>query len=96
MLEKERKTQDRIIKLFKEELDYTYLGNFEERQNNSNIEEELLIKFLKKQKYSQILINKAIYELKKLAENNLRSLYDVNKDIYSMLRYGAKIKESVD
>jgi type I restriction enzyme, R subunit len=94
--QKERKTQDRIVKLFREELDYEYLGNYEERQNNSNIEEELVIKFLKKQKYSQIVINKAIYELKKIAENNLRNLYDVNKEIYSMLRYGAKIKESVD
>ena len=44
--QKERKTQDRVIKLFQEKLDYTYLGNWEERENNSNIEKELLTKFL--------------------------------------------------
>ena len=40
-------TQDRILhKIFEEKLKYTYLGNFEDRENNSNIEEELLLKFL--------------------------------------------------
>ncbi len=29
----ERKTQDRVIKLFKDRLDYTYLGDWEERNN---------------------------------------------------------------
>jgi len=34
----ERETQNRIIKLFKEQLGYTYYGNWEEREKNSNIE----------------------------------------------------------
>jgi type I restriction enzyme R subunit len=38
----ERITQNRVIKLFRDELGYQYLGNWEERENNSNIEEELL------------------------------------------------------
>ena len=54
----ERKIQDRVIKLFTDKLDYTYLGNWEERIGNRNIEEELLVKFLKKQKYSETLIKK--------------------------------------
>src|SRR3989344_8665899 len=90
----ERKTQDRVIKLFKDKLDYTYLGNWEER-NNSNIEEELLIEFLKKQKYSDTLIKKALYELTKTATPQNKSLYDINKEVYSLLRYGAKVKEEV-
>ena len=45
--QKERLTQNRLIKLFQDQLDYTYLGNWEERENNSNIEEELLTKHLK-------------------------------------------------
>ena len=53
----ERKTQDRIVKLFQDNLDYTYLGNWEERQENSNIEKELLQKYLKG-KYHDDLINK--------------------------------------
>ena len=38
----ERITQNRVVKLFKEKLGYTYLGNWEDRPNNSNVEEELL------------------------------------------------------
>ena len=87
----ERKTQDRVIKLFQEKLDYTYLGNWEEREDNSNIEKELLTKFLKG-KYSDTLIKKAISELEKVATNQNKSLYDINKEIYSMLRYGIQVK----
>ena len=42
----ERKTQDRIVKLFSDVLDYTYLGNWHERENNAAIEEEYLRKYL--------------------------------------------------
>ena len=37
----ERLTQNRIVKLFKEQLGFEYLGNWEDRLNNSNIEENL-------------------------------------------------------
>ncbi|MEX0932908.1 MAG: type I restriction endonuclease subunit R [Candidatus Pacearchaeota archaeon] len=92
----ERKTQDRVIKLFtdKDKLDYDYLGNWEER-TNSNIEEELLIKFLKKQKYSENLIKKALYELNKAAKAQNKGLYDLNKEVYEMLRYGIQVRENV-
>ena len=33
----ERLTQNRIVKLFQNNLNYTYLGNWEERLDNSNI-----------------------------------------------------------
>ena len=42
----ERITQKRVVKLFKEKLDYPYLGNWEDRPGNSNIEEELLTNYL--------------------------------------------------
>lgn len=90
----ERKTQDRVVKLFQEKLDYDYLGNWEER-TNSNIEEELLIKFLKKQKYSETLIKKALYELNKVAKAQNKGLYDLNKEVYEMLRYGIQVREKV-
>ena len=62
-------TQERILhKIFEEKLDYTYLGNFEDRENNSNIEEDLLLKFLLK-KYPKEIAQKAIAELKKVAHN---------------------------
>ena len=36
----ERATQDRVIKLFTDELSYQYLGDWTDRTSNSNIEEE--------------------------------------------------------
>lgn len=84
-------TQDRIIhKIFEEKLNYTYLGNFEDRENNSNIEEKLLLKYLIK-KYPEEIAKKAIAELKKVAHNETRSLYEVNKEVYNMLKYGTGV-----
>ena len=66
----ERITQDRIVKLFCNKLKYKYLGNWKDRQKNSNIEENLLKKYLQSTgKYSDRLISKAISELKKAAGN---------------------------
>jgi type I restriction enzyme R subunit len=33
-----RATQNRLVKLFRDELGYIYLGNWEGRANNSNID----------------------------------------------------------
>ena len=91
----ERKTQNRIVKLFSERLKYEYLGNWEDRENNSNIEEDLLRAYLQKKKYSDTLIKKAISDLKKTANRSNTSLYDLNKDTYGLLRYSAKERESL-
>ena len=42
----ERKTQDRVVELFREQLGYDYLGNWEDRDGNSNVEVELLTRNL--------------------------------------------------
>ena len=93
----ERITQDRIIALFaeKSKLDYEYLGNWHDRLNNGNIEEELLRTYLQRNGYSDRLIGKAIYELSKVAGVQNKNLYNINKDVYTILRYGAKVKEDV-
>lgn len=88
----ERITQNRVVKLFQDELDYTYLGNWEDREINSNIEEALLTTYLKRKSYTPIQINKAIYELKTTASNFSDSLYATNKNVYQLLRYGINIK----
>ena len=89
--ELERLTQERILhQIFEEKLKYTYLGNYEERENNSNIEEDLLLKFLIK-KYPEEIARKAIAELKKIAHNETKSLYEVNKEVYNLLKYGKGI-----
>jgi type I restriction enzyme R subunit len=84
----ERLTQNRTVKLFTQELDYTYLGNWEDRPNNSNIEEELLTNYLTKKGYSPAHITKALHELRITANNYNESLYTNNKNVYKLLRYG--------
>ena len=79
----ERVSQNRVVKLFKEELNYTYLGDWEEREGNSNIEEEYLINYLRRKGYSEEHISKAIFELQQVATNFSDGLYTTNKNVYS-------------
>ena len=88
----ERLTQNRIVKLFKEELDYMYFGNLENRDINSNVEAALLSRYLHHKGYSENQINKAIYNLKTTADNFSDNLYTTNKNVYQLLRYGVKVK----
>ena len=88
----ERVTQNRVIKLFKNELNYTYLGDWQERDCNSNIEESLLRIFLTDNGHSKEKINKVIYELTNAANNHGQSLYHNNKTVYEVLRYGVPVK----
>lgn len=92
---KERETQDRVKALFRKELKYRYLGNWENRDENSNIEEDILIAYLTRKGYHSGLIQKALYEFKKTADDQSRSLYDVNKDVYSLLRYGITVQPDI-
>ena len=88
-------TQRRVIRHFQDVLGYDYLGEWRER-DNSNIEEEYLNKFLKdKQGYSDLLIKNALSKLKRVAGDQSRSPYDVNKDVYGMLRYGVKVQSEL-
>jgi len=91
----ERRTQDRVVELFQKRLDYNYLGNWIDRENNSNIEVAILRKYLNDKGYSQALIGKAIYELTRAATNQSKDLYHINKEVYSLLRYGVTAKEYV-
>jgi type I restriction enzyme, R subunit len=91
----ERATQNRVVKLFREQLGYGCLGNWEYREGNSNIEEEYLRRFLKRQGHSDALITKALRELNKVAGVQNRSPYDINKDVYGLLRYGVQVRPDV-
>ncbi len=88
----ERVTQNRIIALFQNELAYAYLGNWQYEDDNSNINEELLSAYLHSCGYSPVQTSKAIYELRTEADNHNRGLYDNNKAVYSLLRYGVPVK----
>jgi type I restriction enzyme, R subunit len=90
----ERICQNRVVKLFKEKLGYRYLGNWERRDNNRNIETEILSQWLKQQGINDILINKTLRELDQAAAlSEGKNLYDANKAVYRLLRYGVKVKE---
>ena len=88
----ERITQNRVVKLFQEELGYTYLGNWKDRVGNSNIEEAWLTDYLFDRGYEMPVIKKAIFELKTIAGNFNDSLYTTNKNVYEKLRYGIRVK----
>ena len=90
----ERATQNRIVQLFQKQLYYRYLGNLEKEEDNSNVNEELLVAHLTKKGYSTSLINKAIVEFKKIVNiNSNDDLYQANKNVYAALRYGISVKE---
>jgi type I restriction enzyme R subunit len=88
----ERKLQNKVLHwLIDEEKDgglgYTYLGNLED-QDNTPVQEDLLKQNLEKRGYTKDQIAKAVTELVSKASNQAESLYQINKEIYSLLRYG--------
>jgi len=90
----ERATQTRVIALFRDELGYRYLGDWTDRDSNSNVEEGLLTAHLTKSGYTPAQISKAIHALRTEADNHSRSLYANNKAVYGRLRYGVPVKLS--
>jgi type I restriction enzyme R subunit len=45
--QRERITQNRIVQFFQKELGYRYLGDWQDRENNKNIEIDILTTWLK-------------------------------------------------
>ena len=88
----ERATQNRVIALFRDELGYRTLGDWTDRPNNSNVEVDLLTAWLSKRGYSPAQIGRALDRLRIEANNPNRSLYDNNKAVYSLLRYGVQVQ----
>lgn len=88
----ERKTQNRVIALFCDGLKYRYLGDWSDRTRNSNIEEPLLTAYLSRAGYTADEISRAIHTLRTEAENPNRSLYENNKAVYGLLRYGVDVQ----
>jgi len=92
----EREAQQRVVDLFRGSLGYEYSGSWEYRDNNSNVELELLTQNLHARGYSDTLISKAIDRLKSDASlGGGRTLYEANHDIYGLLRYGVKVRPGI-
>lgn len=88
----ERETQNRVIRLFQEELGYRYLGDWSKRQGNSNIERGFLYENLILRGYTKEYINAALRELYIQANDSQRGLYHNNKTVYELMRYGVSVK----
>lgn len=91
----ERETQNRIVELFRDELGYKYLGDWTDREGNSNVEEGLLTDYLTKNGYTPAQISAAIFKLRTEADHQGRSLYGNNQAVYNLLRYGVQVKTDV-
>lgn len=92
----ERRTQDRFVALLHEQLGYDYLGDWAHRDGNANVEVDLLADNLRARDYDEVLITKVIEKLRSDASlGGGRDLYEANRDVYGLLRYGVKVKRGV-
>ena len=91
----ERLTQRRVLRLLERRLGYRYLGDWHYRPGNSNVEEQFLREWLRKRGTSEALITRALRQLKQAAAlGGGKSLYDANREVYDLLRYGVKVREA--
>lgn len=92
--QRERTTQNRIVQFFQTELGYRYLGDWQDREGNKNIEVSVLTTWLQMRGVSDALITRTIRQLDVAAAlGEGKKLYYANKDVYRLLRYGVKDKE---
>ena len=93
--QRERPVQDRVVLLFTGKLGYRYLGNRQYCSGNSNIEQEELRTWLRGRGTSETLINRALHRLTQAAAlGEGRTLYEANREVYGLLRYGVKVREA--
>lgn len=69
----EKRTQARVVALFRERLGYDYIGNLIV-QDNRNIAQDRLTAWLTKRGVSNTLIARALHELNKAATDTRKSL----------------------
>ncbi len=90
--QRERATQNRVLDLFEDRLRYARLGNWQTRPNNRNVETGLLRDWLARRGTPEALITRALHALEQAAAlGEGRSLYDSNRAVYDLLRYGVKV-----
>lgn len=94
--EPERPVQNRLLALFKEKLKYEYLGNYEYRTCNRNIERKFLFDYLMStKKWSGDEAKRAITKLEKEAYCTPQNMQEKNEKVYSLLRYGVNVSPDV-
>jgi len=95
----ERKTQNRVIKLFTDtslpnNLGYEYLGEWSSKTNR-NIETDLLKKNLLNRGYNEAQISSALLQLEAAADTTGSTLYQSNLKTYNLIRYPIKVKTTI-
>lgn len=91
--EREIETQRRVVRFFRDALGYGYLGDWTDRCGNSNIEQGILASWLRLQGHGDRITNRAIELLRKVASvGGATNLYDANREVYGLLRYGVKVQ----
>ena len=94
--QREIQTQRRVIAFFQDALGYRYLGRWQDRPSNRNVEREQVADWLKCQGHSDKIIDKVLFELNKAAAlGGSKTLYDANREVYGLLRYGVKVRPDV-
>lgn len=96
--EAERKAQNRVIDLLcgdksgtRGGLGWRYLGDWQKREGNANIEPSALRPWLEARGYAPEVITQAITRLEREARMEGTKLFDANQSFYDMLRYGVAI-----
>ena len=94
--QQEYSTQRRVIAFFQSVLGYDGLGDWRARPGNNNVEEEYLTEWLKGQGHSDQVIERTLFEVNRTAAlGGSKTLYDANREVYGLLRYGVKVQTGV-
>ena len=94
--ELETLAQQRVAEFFRNTLGYAYLGDWSSRPDNSNVEREFLADWLRHQGHGDKIIDKVLHQLEKaVALGGSKTLYDANKEVYGLFRYGVKVLPEV-
>ena len=93
-LRSERDTQNRVIRLFRS-LGYGYLGNWKDRHGNSAVEFAQLEAFLRRSGVTADRISAVQTKINQALAVLHQSLYEANRRVYELLRYGVQVSTAV-